>query len=173
MRSARPRRCAAVRVVGPACRGAPAGRGAPASRGAPAGRRALASLIGLLLVGAAAGCGESVELPDLFVVQRSGAGPKLTVVVNEGGAVRCDGGPTRQLSDAQIVQARGLQEELQSPSAKHLALPPRSGSVFSYFVRDSEGTVRFSDNSAGQTSVLRQLAYFVLEVEQKVCHLPG
>jgi hypothetical protein len=136
-------------------------------------RRALASVAGIVLAVLGAGCGESVELPDLFVVQRSGAGPKLTVVVNEGGAVHCDGGPTRQLSDAQIVQARGIQEELQSPSAKHLALAPRPRSVFSYYVRDAEGTVRFSDNSAGQTSVLRHLAYFVLAVEQQVCHLPG
>ena len=137
------------------------------------GRRALAGIAALLLGVVCAGCGESVELPDLFVVQRTGAAPKLTVVVNEGGAVRCDGGPVRQLSDAQLVQARGLQEELQSPSTKHLTLPPRPGSVFSYYVRDAEGTVRFSDNSAGQTSVLRHLAYFVLEVEQKVCHPAG
>jgi hypothetical protein len=136
-------------------------------------RGALASLGALVVAVAGVGCGESVELPDLFVVQRSGAGPKLMVVVNEGGAVHCNGGPTRQLSDAQIVQARGLQEELQSPSAKHLVLSPRPGSVFSYYVRDAEGTVRFSDNSAGQASVLRHLAYFVLEVEQQVCHLPG
>ena len=135
------------------------------------GRRALAGVLALLLTGIGAGCGESVELPDLFIVQRTGAGPKLTVVVNEGGAARCDGGPTHQLSDAQLVKARGLQEELQSPSAKHLALAPRAGSVFSYYVRDAEGTLRFSDNSAGQTPVLRQLAYFVLEVQQQVCHL--
>jgi hypothetical protein len=138
---------------------------------APAGRPVLAAIAALVVAAAGSGCGESVELPDLFVVQRSGAGSKLTVLVNEGGAVHCDGGPTRQLSDAQLVQARALQEELQSASVKHLALAPRSGSVFSYYVRDAEGTVRFSDNSAGQTSVLRQLAYFVLEVEQKVCHL--
>ncbi len=144
---------------------------AHARRAAP--RRSLAGVATLLLAFTAAGCGESVELPDLFIVQRTGAAPKLTVVVNEGGAVHCNGGPTRQLSDAQIVQARGLQEELQSPSAKHLVLSPRPGSVFSYYVRDAEGTVRFSDNSAGQTSVLRHLAYFVLEVEQHVCHLPG
>jgi hypothetical protein len=140
-------------------------------RPASAGRRVLAGGAALVLAATGVGCGESVELPDLFVVQRSGAGPKLTVLVNEGGAVHCDGGPTRQLNDAQIVHARALQEELQSPSAKHLTLPPRPGSVFSYHVRDAEGTVRFSDNSAGQTSVLHQLAYFVLEVEQKVCHL--
>jgi hypothetical protein len=129
----------------------------------------------LLAAVLATGCGESFELPDLFVVQRSGgaAGARLTVLVNEGGAVRCNGGSTRQLSDSQLVLARGLQEELQSPSAKHLALDPRPGSVYSYFVRDAEGTVRFSDNSAGQPSVLRHLAYFVLEVAQKVCGLTG
>jgi len=137
------------------------------------GARAPAGVAALLLALLCASCGESVELPDLFVVQRTGAGPKLTVVVNEGGAVHCDGGPTRQLSDAQLVQARGLQEELQSASTKHLTLAPRSGSVFGYYVRDAEGTVRFSDNSAGQPSVLRHLAYFVLEVQQRVCHAAG
>jgi hypothetical protein len=159
--------------VRPACarRRAAARAQVPTGRCALAAIAAIAALVALAVLGA--GCGESVELPDLFVVQRAGAGTKLTVVVNEGGAVHCDGGPTRQLSDAQIVQARGIQEELQSPSAKHLALAPRPGSVFSYSVRDAEGTVRFSDNSAGQASVLRHLAYFVLEVEQKVCHLPG
>jgi hypothetical protein len=136
-------------------------------------RCALAGLAALLLALVCAGCGESVELPDLFIVQRTGGGPKLTVIVNEGGAVHCDGGPTRQLSDAQLVQARGLQEELQSASKQRLALAPRPGSVFSYYVRDAEGTVRFSDNSAGQSSVLRHFAYFVLEVQQRVCHAAG
>jgi hypothetical protein len=137
------------------------------------GRRLLAGVAALLVAALIAGCGESVELPDLFVVQRAGgsAAGRLTLVVNEGGAVHCNGGPTRQLDDSQLVLARGLQEELQSPSAKHLALAPRPGSVFSYYVRDAEGTVRFADNSAAQPSVLRHLAYFVLEVAQKVCRL--
>ncbi|MFI5004313.1 MAG: hypothetical protein ACHQE6_04795 [Solirubrobacterales bacterium] len=127
-----------------------------------------------------AGCGENVELADLFVVQRSASAPgeRLTMLVNEGGAVRCGKGPahlgpTRQLSDPQLVLARGLTEELQGPSAKHLSLPPRPGSVFRYRVRDAEGWVSFADNSADQPSVLRHLAYFVLEVAQKVCRLPG
>ncbi len=133
--------------------------------------RALAGVA--LLVLAIAGCGESVELPDLFVVRRTGGGAKLTLIVNEGGGVRCDGEATRQLSDAQLVLARGLQEELESPSAKHLVLPARPGSVFGYDLRDEKGTVRFADNSAGQTPAMRHLAYLVLEIEQKVCQLPG
>jgi hypothetical protein len=138
--------------------------------------RVAAGLVGCIAaVAIVAGCGESVELPDLFIVKRSGSvpGAYLTLLVNEGGAVRCNGGPTRQLSDPQLVLARGIQEELQSPSAKHLSLPPRPGSVFDYYVRDAEGTVRFADNSSGQSSAMRHLAYFVLEVEQQVCHLPA
>ncbi|HWX45889.1 MAG TPA: hypothetical protein VNY52_11290 [Solirubrobacteraceae bacterium] len=140
-------------------------------RRAVGGRSAAAAV--LVAAAIVAGCGESVELPDLFVVQRAGgaSGEQLTMVINEGGAVRCNGGPTYQLGDPQLVLARGLSEELQSPSAKHLTLPPRPGSVFSYYVRDSEGTVRFADNSAGQPSVLHHLALLVLEVAQKVCGL--
>jgi hypothetical protein len=125
-------------------------------------------VVGVLL----GGCGESLQLPDLFAVRRTGGGAPLTLVVNEGGAVRCDGGRVRQLSDKQLVRARGIQEELLEPSSHRLALPPRPGSVFSYAVRDEKGTVRFSDNSTGQPQALRQLAYFVLEVAQKVCRLP-
>jgi hypothetical protein len=143
--------------------------------------RRAGALVGTLLAAAAlAGCGENVVLPDLFVVQRSQSAPgeKLTMVVNEGGAVHCNANPaqpspTHQLSDPQLVLARGIAEELQEPSAKHLALPPRPGSVFDYYVRDPEGTVRFADNSSGQPSVLRHLAFFVLEVAQKVCRLPA
>jgi hypothetical protein len=133
------------------------------------------SAVAFILLGTAilTGCGGGVELGDLFEVQRSGsvAGARLTLVVNEGGAVHCNGGPTHQLSDPQLVLARGLQEELHEPASKHLSLPPRPGSVFSYYVRDPEGTVRFGDNSSGQPAVLRHLAYFVLEVAQSVCHL--
>jgi hypothetical protein len=131
-------------------------------------------VVTLTLAAVLAGCGESVTLPDLFLVTRTGGAPgeRLTVLVNEGGTVHCDGGRARQLSDPQLIQARSVTEELQSPSAKHLSLPPRPGSVFHYYVRDAEGWVRFADNSADQPSVLHHLALLVLEVQQQVCHLP-
>jgi len=128
-----------------------------------------------------AGCGASVALPDLFVARRFGTvpGARVALLVNEGGAVHCARGPIdaghlgveHQLSDPQLVLARTLAEELQSSSAKHLVLAPRPGSVYHYYVRDAQGWVRFADNSAGQPAVLHRLAYFVLEVAQKVCGL--
>ncbi len=143
--------------------------------GAGARSVAAAVLVAAVLaaVGGLAGCGEGVELPDLFVVTRTGGGEKLTVRINEGGVVHCNGGAAHQLSDPQLIQARGVTEELQTPSSKHLSLPPRPGSVFRYRVRDAEGTVRFADNSPGQPSALHHLQYLVLEVAQRVCGLPG
>jgi len=144
--------------------------GRPARRAgssvAPAAAVACALLLG--------GCG-GVTAPDLFVVQRSGSSShaRLTLLVDEEGGVTCNGRAARQkLSDAQIIKAREIQEDLEKPSARHLSLPPRRGSVLRYFVRDESGWVRFSDNSAGQPAVLQKLQLFVLQSSQEVCHLP-
>jgi hypothetical protein len=133
-----------------------------------------ASLAGLLI----AGCG-GIKAPDLFIVQRTGAGPhaRLTLLVNEEGGVHCNGvgsrnGAKLKLSDPQLVEARAIQEELEEPSAKHTVLAPGAKSVLRYFVRDEHGYVRFSDDSAGQPKVFRQLALFVLRAAQNVCGLP-
>jgi len=119
-----------------------------------------------------AGCG-GIKAPDLFIVQRTGSGPgaQLTLLVNEEGGVRCDGGKALKLSDPQLVQARAIQEALHDPASRHLSLAPQAGSVLSYYLRDENGTVRFSDNSAGQPPAFRQLALFVLQTAQQVCRL--
>jgi hypothetical protein len=127
----------------------------------------------------AAGCGGGIAAPDLFVVQRTGSvpGAGLTLLVNEEGGVHCyknptHPGPTLKLSDPLIVRARALQEELHEQASEHLSLPPGTGSVLSYYLRDENGTVRFSDDSPGQPKVFRELALFMLQVAQQVCHLP-
>jgi hypothetical protein len=134
----------------------------------------LAALASALL----AGCG-GIKAPDLFVVQRDGSGPhaKLTLLVNEEGGVHCNGQGSRdgsklKLSDPALVQARAIQEELEEPSSKHTVLAPGAKSVLRYSVRDEHGYVRFSDDSAGQPKVFRQLALFVLQTAQGVCGLP-
>jgi hypothetical protein len=134
----------------------------------------LAAALGALCVGGLiAGCGGGIRAPDLFVVSRTGSvpGASLTLLINEEGGVHCNGGPTLKLSDAQLVRARAIQEELHGPASKQLALASGPGSVLSYSVRDQDGTVRFSDNSVAQPAVLRQLTLLVLEVAQGVCHL--
>jgi hypothetical protein len=126
-----------------------------------------------LAVVALGGCGGIVS-PDLFLVERSGSTPgaKLTLLINEEGGVRCNGGPERKLSDPQIVQARALQEELKGPAESRLTLAPGASSVLRYRVRDESGTVSFADDSKGQPKVLRNMALFVLQVAESVCRLP-
>ncbi len=132
-------------------------------------RLALAALVACVTLG---GCG-GIKAADLFIVTRSGSSPqaRLTLLVNEEGGLHCNGGHTLKLSDPELVEARAIQEEIHEAAANHLSLSPRAGSVFSYYLRDENGTVRFSDNSAGQPKVLHQLQQFVLQTAQQVCHL--
>ena len=126
---------------------------------------ALASIV----LGSCAG----VKTSDLFIVYRTGAtaGAHLTLLVNEEGGVNCNGGTVLKISNSQLVQARGITEELEKPASENVSLPARPGSVMSYYLRDANGTVRFADNSASQPSAFQQLALLVLEVAQQVCHL--
>jgi len=121
----------------------------------------------------AGGCG-GILSPDLFVVQRSGTvpGASVTVLVNEEGGVHCDGRASGMLSDPELIEARTIQEELKGPASKHLSLAPARGSVLSYRVRSVDGAVSFADNSAGQPTVLRHLAYLVSRVARALCHRP-
>jgi hypothetical protein len=122
---------------------------------------------------ALAGCG-GIRAADLFLVQRSGSvpGAQLTLLVNDEGGVRCNGGAQRKLSDAQLIEARAIQEDLRDPAGKHLSLPPGARSVLSYRVRDENGSVSFSDNSSRQPPVFHRLALFVLQAAQRACGLP-
>ena len=127
----------------------------------------------LVLAALLVACG-GIKAPDLFIVQRSGnvAGARLTLLVNEEGGVHCNGGRTLKLSDPQLIEARSIQEDLREPASKHTSLPAGSQSVLSYYVRDENGSVQFSDDSKGQPPVFRRLAAFVLQTAQTVCRLP-
>jgi hypothetical protein len=143
-------------------------RHARKARGTPLARLAAATAVALVPI---ASCG-GIEAPDLFIVERSGPGGRLTLLVNEEGGLRCNGGRELKLSDPQLVQARAIQEELKTPAGEHVALRARPGSVFGYYLRDESGSVSFADNSAGQPKVFRNLVLFVLQVAQQDCGSP-
>ena len=46
-------------------------------------------LLGLIAV-VLAGCGLNVQSADLFLLTRTGQGPKLTLLVNDSGTIRCN-----------------------------------------------------------------------------------
>jgi hypothetical protein len=128
----------------------------------------------VLLALSLSGCGGGIKAADLFIVHRTGTvpGASLSLLVNEEGGVLCNGRKAPPISDPQLIDARAIQEELQQPASEHLSLSAKPGSIFRYYLRDENGTVSFSDNSAGKPAVLRQLSLFVLKVAQGSCRLP-
>lgn len=96
---------------------------------------------------ALAGCG--VDMPDLLAAERTGqgAGARLSVVVNDGGTVRCNGGRERRLPSALLLDARAFVRDTEDDRGKNRSFPGRPGSVLAYRVRTEEGTVSWRDNS--------------------------
>lgn len=131
---------------------------------------ALAALAALALTG----CSNGVQAADLFLVTREGPakGQRLVLLVNEEGGVTCNGRSAGKLDDAQIVESRAIQEDLEKPASEHVRLPPAAKSVLRYQVRDANGTVEFSDDSLHQPSAFHKLQLLVLQAAQQRCHLP-
>jgi hypothetical protein len=127
-------------------------------------RRAAAALLLVLL----AGCGTAS--PDLFEVRRSGddRAANVTVVVNDGGHVTCNG-EEHPLDADRLLEARELSRELVEPAELGIELPPGPGAVLSYRVRLEAGTVAFSDTSRGNPRVFQRVAGFTKDVTERVC----
>jgi len=136
---------------------------------------ALAAALTLL----AAGCGG--QSGDLFVVERAGAvpGARLTLVVDDGGFVRCNHGDRKEISSKQLIDARDIARQLDGepdkepgPAKKNLTFAPRPGSILRYDVRTEGGSVAFADNSAGQPKILYRVAELTRDLAKQVCGLP-
>ena len=128
-------------------------------------RRALAALLATV---ALAGCG--APSADLFEVRRSGADKpaNVTMVVNDGGSVTCNGKEHRLDAD-RLLRARELTRELAKQAELGIELPPGPGTNLSYRVRMEDGTVNFSDTSKGNPPVFFAIAAFTKDVAERVC----
>lgn len=141
-------------------------------------RRVPLAVAALLSAVAAAGCG--TPSADLFVVHRSGTipGARLSLLVGDGGTVRCNGGPERPITSKQLIDARGILDDLEGdkksdgPLKRDLRLPGRPNSILRYVVRAEDGTVAFSDTSAGQPHVFYEVAAFTRAMAKGPCGLP-
>jgi hypothetical protein len=117
-----------------------------------------------------AGCGLAVQAPDLFQVTRTGAqGQKLTLLVNDGGTIACDGGKPKALPDPMLLQARDLSTSLINDAKAHLRFPASPRSVFSFMVKVQNGTFTFPDTAALQRKELSQLELFVVQAATDPC----
>jgi hypothetical protein len=134
---------------------------------------ALLTGVACALSGTIAGCGLDVASPDLFVLHRTGQGKPLTLLINDSGTIRCNGGKAKSLPDPLLLAARDLASDLDKDAKKKLALPPTPHSVFSYRVTLQDGTVTFSDTSARGHPELARAQLFAVQAAQGPCGLSG
>jgi hypothetical protein len=117
---------------------------------------------------AVAGCGFGVQSPDLFVLMRTGPGKELTLLVNDGGTIRCDGARAKPLPDPLLLAARDLATNLDADAKKKLRIPLAADSVYDYTVKLQHGTISFPDTAGARHSELAQAEQFALQA-QGVC----
>jgi hypothetical protein len=119
---------------------------------------------------ALAGCGLNVQSPDLFLLTRTGQGHRLTLLVSDGGTIRCNGRRARPLPDRLLLQARDLASGLGGDAQQGLRIRPGRNSVFRYTIRLQQGTISFPDTATagGKYPRLAQAELFALRAQQ-VC----
>jgi hypothetical protein len=137
-------------------------------------RRAAATLATFACAAAIlGGCGLDVQLQDLFLLTRTGQGSKLTMLVNDSGTIRCNGGKQKMLSSALLIRARVLANTLGNDAKNHLDLPAGPGTVFAYTIKLQQGTIRFSDRDTLHHRALAQMELFAAQAAQQACGLTG
>lgn len=125
----------------------------------------------LVLAVCVAGCGFEVQSPDLFALTRTGIGKPLSMVVNYGGTIRCDGGATKSLPDPLLLQARDLANSLDNDAKAGLRIPRGANSVTSYTIRLQDGTITFPDTAGATHPELAQAEQFALQAASGPCGL--
>ncbi len=138
-------------------------------------RRVLAAvaLAAVVLGGGVGGCGLEVQSADLFVLTRAGQGRPLTLVVNDGGTVRCDGAKARKISDPLLIQARDVADDLDKDAKAKLKLPARPPSVYFYTVRLPDGTITFADTSVSGHRELARAELLAAQIARSACGVSG
>jgi hypothetical protein len=123
----------------------------------------------LLLAVTLTACGLNVQSADLFVLTRTGQGKPLTLLVNDSGTIRCNGGSAKPLPDRLLLQARDLANSLDADAKAKLRIAPAPASVASYTVKLQDGTISFPDTAASKRSELAQAELFALQASHGPC----
>jgi hypothetical protein len=136
-------------------------------------RRAVVGGLATGLVLVAGGCGFQVQSPDLFTMTRTGAGGSQSVLVNDGGTIRCNGGRSRKLADPLLLRARDLVATLDNDAKRGLRIAATRGSVFHYTIKFQDGTISFPDTASKSHSELAQAELLAVQLAQQACGISG
>jgi hypothetical protein len=118
------------------------------------------------------GCGLQVTSPDLFVLKRTGPGRPVSLLVNDGGTIRCDGGRSQSLSDPLLIDARQLASDLDKDARAKLSLRSPADAVYRYVMTLQNGTIAFPDTAGKQHPELARAELFAVAAEQ-ACRRTG
>jgi hypothetical protein len=124
-------------------------------------------------VAAIVGCGLGITSPDLFVLTRTGVGDKLTLLLNDGGSIKCNDRAPRPLAEPLLLQARDLATALAPDAKQHLSIPPAARSVAHFTVKLQDGTVSFPDTAGASHHELAQAELFAVTAAKDACGLKG
>jgi hypothetical protein len=130
-------------------------------------------LLAAVVASLVAGCGFTVQSADLFLLTRTGQGRDLTLLVSDGGTIRCDGARARHLSDPLLLRARDIAAQLDGDAKRNLRIPAPANSAFRYTIKLQSGTISFPDTAAAQHPELAQAELFAVQAAQQACGLPG
>ncbi len=130
--------------------------------------RGLSVLVGLAVGLCLGGCFD-VQSADLFLLTRQGPQGRLSMLVSDGGTIRCNGGPERALSNSLLIAGRDLADDLDTDAKARLHLPVPPGSLTTYSVRLPDGTVSFADRNADRRPELGRAVLFALQAAQGPC----
>ena len=119
-----------------------------------------------------AGC-LNVQAADLFLLTRTGQGPKLTLLINDSGTIRCNGAKAKPISDSSLIAARDLSDNLATDAQNNLTIRDVPGSVYYFRIRMQQGTIAFPDKAAGSRKALAQAELFATQAAQRDCGLSG
>jgi hypothetical protein len=110
-----------------------------------------------------------VRSADLFLLTRTGQGSTLTMLINDGGTIRCDGGKAKPISNSALITARDLSANLATDAQNKLTIPNAPGSVYYYRIRLQQGTISFPDRASATRKVLAQAELFAAQTAQQDC----
>jgi hypothetical protein len=123
----------------------------------------------LMAATALAGCGLNVTSPDLFVLKRTGQGKPLTLLVNDDGTIRCNGGTPKMLANDLLLRARDLATSLDTDAKHGMKLPNAANSISAYSVTLQDGTITFPDTAGASHKELAQAELFTVQAAQSAC----
>ncbi len=120
---------------------------------------------------AVAACGLNVQSADLFVLTRTGQGRTLTLLVSDGGTIRCDSAAPKPLPDPLLIRARVLATDLDPDARAMLRIPAGPTSAFSFAIKLQNGSVRFPDTAAQKRHELADAELFAVQAAHGPCGL--